>query len=293
MNRTTANLLLLATAVIWGAAFVPQQTAMRVMSPMWFLVLRFAISLAVMVPLALREHRRTRSPIPRRAWLGYLLIGVVFLAGNVLQQTSLTTTSVTNAGFLTSLYILFTPFAAMALTRERPGVAVWPAAGLGLIGAWLLSGGVSGDLVIGDVLVTIGAVAWALQIVLIGIVARLADRPTLLVAIQCAIVLIGCGGWAIAHDPISWQAVVTALPELLYTGVVSGCLAYTLQVIAQRHTRASDAAIVFSSEAPFAALSGVVLLGDTLSLGQWAGSAAIFAAVLLVQLWPSPAGERA
>jgi drug/metabolite transporter (DMT)-like permease len=289
MTRSTANLCLVLAAALWGAAFVPQATAMQSLSPAWFLTLRFAVSTVVIVPLAWRETRRAIHPLGAGNLGLMFAVAAVFLAGNLLQQLSLLSTSVANAGFLTSLYILFTPFAAMALSHERPSGAVWPAAGLGLVGAWLLSGGPSGSFVIGDLLVTLGAVCWAVQIVLLGRVTRRVDRPMTLVALQGGLVMLGCGAWAWAHDPISIAAIGEAGWELAYTGLVSGFVGYSLQAIAQRHTQASDAAIVFSTEAPFAALFGWMLLGERLSDGQWAGSAAIFAAVLLVQLWPSRA----
>lgn len=287
MTRSTANLLLLTAAALWGAAFVPQSTAMRTLTPTWFLTLRFAVTTAVLLPLVLRETRLGGRRPDARTLVLMGLVGVVFLAANLLQQVSLLTTSVANAGFLTSLYILFTPFVALAIGGERPGAAVWPAAALGLLGAWLLSGGLGGGFAFGDALVTLGAVGWALQIVLLGLVTRRVDRPMTLVAIEGGLVVAVCGGWAAVHDPISWEAIRAAGWELAYTGLVSGFVAYSLQAIAQRHTRASDAAIVFSTEAPFAALLGWALLGERLTAGQWAGAGAIFAAVLLVQLWPT------
>ncbi len=287
MTRTTANLLILLAAAIWGAAFVPQQTAMQTLTPMWFLALRFALSMVVTAPFLVFEHARASVRPSRRAWKLIGAAGAVFLVANILQQTSLMTTSVTNAGFITSLYILFTPFAAMLLTHERPGFGVWPAAGLGLVGAWLLGGGMGGaGFVIGDGLVMIGAVLWAVQIVLIGMTMKYINRPLLLVMAQYGAIALGAGAWAVAFDPISWEGVVGAWREILYAGVISGGIGYTLQAMAQRHTHASDAAIIFSTEAPFAALFGILLLGDRLSGAQWAGSAAIFAAVLMVQLWP-------
>ncbi len=286
MSRTTANLLLLLAAAIWGGAFVPQATAMKAMSPAWFLTLRFALSTVVIAPLAFAEMRR--GPRLDRTGLALMgLVALVFVVGNLLQQVSLLTTSVANAGFLTSLYILFTPFAALAVGHERPGPAVWPAAALGLLGAWLLSGGLTGSFVVGDVLVTLGAVAWAAQIVFVGLAMKRAHRPMTLVAVQGAAVTAVCGLWAGLEDPISVSAIGSAGWELAYTGLVSGFVGYTLQATAQRHSEASDAAIVFATEAPFAALFGWWLLGERLSTEQWAGSAAVFAAVLLVQLWPA------
>lgn len=289
MSRTVANLLLLFAAAIWGAAFVPQQTAMKVLPPMWFLVLRFGVMLAVLAPLVWREARRAPVALSPREMTLMGLVGLTFVGGNALQQISLLTTSITNAGFLTSLYLLFTPFVAMALTRERPGTAVWPAAGLGLLGAWLLSGGLGGSFVLGDWLLTMSAVLWAVQIVLIGMVMREADRPMLLVVVQGGLLVMLCGGWAVVHDPISWEAISAAAPEIAFTGLLSGVVGYTIQAVAQRHTEASDVAVLYSTEAPFASLFGFLLLGDRPSGSQWAGAAAIFAAVLLVQLWPARA----
>ena len=278
MSRTTANLLLLFAAAIWGSSFVPQQTAMGSVSPMWFLAARYALTLVVLAPFVWREHRRARPIAPKALGL-MILIGAVFVGGNALQQVALLSTSITNAGFLTSLYLVFTPFVAMALTRERPGVAVWPSTLLGLGGAWLLSGGLDGSFSLGDGMITASAVLWAVQIVLIGLVMRACDRPLLLVVIQGGMLLVASGGWAIGHDPISVGALVAAGPEIVYTGLLSGVVAYTIQAVAQRHTEASDAAVIYASEAPFASLAGWVMLGERLSSGQWAGAAAIFAAV--------------
>jgi drug/metabolite transporter (DMT)-like permease len=286
MNRTTANFAILAAAAIWGAAFVPQQTALQSLTPMWFVALRFLLSMVVTAPFLVIESRRAPRRPSRRAWGLIAAVAAAFLGASVLQQISLVTTSVTNAGFLTSLYILFTPFVAMTLTHERPGFGVWPAAGLGLVGAWMLAGGGEARFVVGDGLLLIGALLWAVQIVLVGMAMRHLDRPLLVVMAQYTAITVVAGAWAVAFDPISWAQVRDAAPELLYAGILSGGVGYTLQAMAQRHTHASDAAIIFSAEAPFAALFGMWLLGDRLTGAQWAGSAAIFAAVLLVQLWP-------
>lgn len=287
MNRTTANLLLLLAAAIWGAAFVPQTTAMNTLTPAWFLALRFSLTTLIVLPFALRESRTARRPIGRAGTMQMALVGLVFLAGCLLQQLSLLTTTVANAGFLTSLYILFTPMVALAFTHEKPAASVWPAAFLGLVGAWLMSGGLGGTFVIGDLLVTLSAVCWALQIVLLGQVTREVGRPMTLVAVQCVLVAVVSLAWAGVHDPLTFADVRAAGWDLAYTAILSGFVGYSLQAVAQRHSQASDAAIVFATEAPFAAFVGWLMLGEGLGFAQWLGSAAIFAAVLLVQLWPA------
>lgn len=291
MTRSTANLLLLFAAAIWGSAFVPQQTAMRAVSPMWFLIARYAVTLVVLAPFVWREARRaTARPSPRVIVL-LVAIGTIFALGNMLQQSSLLLTSVTNAGFLTSLYLIFTPFAAMALTHERPGTAVWPAAVLGLVGAWFLSGGLDGNLGVGDAMLTVSAVLWALQIVLVGMVMRLSDRPMLMVATQGAILMLASIAFEFGRGPVPLSGFVTAAPEILATGLLSGVVAYSIQAVAQRHTQASDAAVIYAIEAPFAALGGCLFLGDRLEPSQWGGAAAIFAAVVLVAWWPAREDE--
>lgn len=292
MTRSTANLLLLFAAAIWGSAFVPQQTAMRAVSPMWFLAARYAVTLVVLAPFVVREARRAPRRAPAKVWGLMALIGVIFAAGNMMQQSSLLLTSVTNAGFLTSLYLIFTPFAAMALTRERPGAAVWPAAALGLVGAWFLSGGLDGRLGLGDALLTVSAVLWALQIVFVGMVMRMCDRPMLLVATQGLLLMGASLAFEVGRGPVPFAGFVTAAPEILATGLLSGVVAYSIQAVAQRHTEASDAAVIYAIEAPFAALGGWLFLGDHLDASQWAGAAAIFAAVVLVAWWSGRSARK-
>jgi drug/metabolite transporter (DMT)-like permease len=285
MNRATANLVLLSVAAIWGAAFVAQSTAMGAMSPSWFNALRFALTIAAMVPFLVVEARRATRPIEASDWTLMGINALVFAASTQLQQTALVTATVTNAGFLTSLYIVLTPLAAFLILRERPAARVIPAVGLGISGAWFLSGGVHG-LGASDALLMASAVGWAVQMVLLGRVVQRTHRPILATSAQYLATVVLAGGYAIAADPISWAAIGASARELLFAGLVSAGIGYTLQGVAQRYTRAADAAIMLSCEAPFAAVFGVLLLGERLSLSAMIGCALIFAAVLVVELWP-------
>src|SRR5690554_2315216 len=125
MSRLKADLLLLLAAIIWGAAFVAQKTAMEEIGPFTFSGIRFAIALPVILPFLLRERRRATVAIKpvEKSWI--VAVGCAFFAGVVVQQIGMIGTSVTNAGFLTSLYVVFTPLIALFLFKMRPSRIVW------------------------------------------------------------------------------------------------------------------------------------------------------------------------
>src|SRR4051794_6172908 len=288
MSRLVANLLLLLTAAIWGSAFIAQSTAMRDVGPILFTGLRFLVAAVAVLPFALVEGRRPadklgRAPISVR-WMGALTL--VFMLGQLTQQIGIKSTTVTNAGFLTSLYVVLVPIFGVLLFRQRQEPLVWPAALVALAGTWLLSGGLDG-LRPGDLWVMLSTVFWALQVLLVGKVAGSSGRPVLATFIQSIGGGIAATALALLLEPASLPAIGAAAPELLYAGAVSGGLAFSLQAVAQRHTGAADAAVVFSSEAVFAAIAAALLLGERLSASGWAGSALILAAVVLVQLVPA------
>jgi drug/metabolite transporter (DMT)-like permease len=215
----------------------------------------------------------------------------VFLFGQLTQQFGIMTTTVTNAGFLTALYVILVPIFGIALYREWPHLVVWPAALAALAGTWLLGGGLDG-IRTGDLWVMLSAIFWALQVVLLGRVVRRTGRPLFVTFAQSLAAGIVAMAVAFAVEPVSLAAIVSAWPELAVAGALSGGLAFSLQAVAQRHTAPADAAVVFSSEAVFAALAAGVLLGERLALTGWLGCALILAAVLAVQIVPL-AGSRA
>jgi drug/metabolite transporter (DMT)-like permease len=287
LTRTRADLILLVAAAIWGLAFVAQSTAMAAMPPLAFIACRFFLATLVLAPFAWIEYRRARTRMTRSGWIGMAAIGIVFFVGAVLQQTALLTTSVTNTGFLTSLYVVFTPALGFILYRHKPHILVWFDITLAMTGTWLLSGGVTA-MRIGDFQVVLSALCWSGQVILVGRLVRLTERAIGTVFMQMAVATCLAAVTSLIVDRGHFGNLGAALPELLYTGVMSGGIAFTLQAMGQRFTPSSDAAIILSAEAPFAAIFGALLLGERMTLTGGIGCALIFAAIIVVQLIPTP-----
>jgi len=293
MTRLTANSLLLIAAAIWGSAFVAQSTAMDDMGPLMFTGLRFLIAAAVVAPFAWRERQQRRDlPLTARHMRTFFLIGIVFFFGIVIQQYGLLVTTVTNAAFLTALYVVLVPLLGFVAFREKPHPVLLPAAFVALFGIWLLGGGGLDALNWGDGAMVVCAFFWALHVGLIGRIGASSGRPLALAFAQFLVV--GCIGFGagLIVEGITLAALEGAAFELFYTAVLSGGLAFTLQVVAQRWTQAADAAILLSSEALFGALAGALLLGERLDALGLTGCALIFFAILAVQLVPMIEARR-
>ena len=289
MKRAQANGLLLVAALIWGTAFVAQQTGMRDVGPFAFTGARFLFGAIVIAPLALWELRRLGRRgifLDRGDFLASAVLGVVLFMGAALQQIGLQGTTVSNAGFLTALYVPLVPVAAALLLRERSHWSIWPASLGCLAGTFLLGGGSLAALSAGDLWVIASAFFWAAHVMLVGRVA--ARKGASITVAMLQFVVVGVLGMAVG---IGWEGVSTgalerALPSIAYAGVLSVGIGFTLQVVAQRHTRAADAAILLSCETLFAALAGRLVLGESLSIEQMSGGVLIFACVLAVQILP-------
>ncbi|MCK5933710.1 MAG: DMT family transporter [Fulvimarina manganoxydans] len=286
MKRTTANLLLLTAGAVWGMGFVAQATAMELVGPWTFIAAKFALAALSVLPFALAEGRRAAAALARQAWVAFVVIGLFLFLASITQQIGIVFTSVTNAGFLTGLYVVLTPILGFALMRARPHPIVWPAALAAFIGIVLLSGGSMTGINRGDVWMIVCAVFWAGQILLVGRYALSSGRPLALSCIQFAICA-GCSALgAFLLEAPSLDAMAGAWLEIVYGGVFASGLAFTLQTIGQRYTTAAQAAIFLSSEALFAALFGVLLLGERIGPSGLFGCALIFAAMLAVELGP-------
>jgi drug/metabolite transporter (DMT)-like permease len=282
MTQRQAELLLLLAAAIWGLSFVAQKTAMSSIGPMTFIAARAVTAALVLLPFALYEQRNTSRSVEPRFWTLVVASGVVFLFASAFQQFGLLTASVTNAGFLTSLYVVLVPVLTWFIFQQAPAWPVWVAVGLCCAGTWLLSGADALSLSSGDMLVTICAVFWALHVIVTGAAAH-HGRPFLFTAAQFFVVGVVAMAGALATETISPAMLYAAWPEIAYVGVLSSALTFSLLVIALRHTKPVKAAILLSTENVFAALGAAVVLGERLASINWTGAALIVAAILLVQ----------
>lgn len=301
MSRSLANTLLLLAGLVWGMGFVAQQSAMNSVGPMLFIGLRFVLAALVVSPFAFLEKQADRQagrPVrfsPAQC-ARVLLVGIVFFTAMSLQQVGLLATSVTNAGFLTGLYVVIVPILVLLVLRERQHWIVWPAALASVLGIYLLGGeGLSG-LTWGDGLVVACAFFWAIQVTLIGKTVQQLGRPIQIATVQFAV----CGILGlVGHVVVMWlphtqslepgfalEAIREAALEIFYAAVFAGGLAFSLQAIGQRYTREADAAILLSSEALFAGLFGAWLLKERLGPIGYVGCAIIFAAIVAVQVTP-------
>lgn len=286
MTQSRANLLLLFAGLIWGLGFVAQSTAMANLSPLTFIGLRFIVATLAVAPLALLETKRATTPLRAADYKAFMILGLMLVSGMILQQTGLLTTSVTNAGFLTGLYVVLVPILGVILFSQWPHPIVWICAIISLTGIWMLSGGSLNGFSKGDWLMIAGAFFWALQGLFIARYALRIGRPVTMACIQFAVVAIVGLGLALIFETIEWQAIKAAAPEVLFTGVFSSGIAFTLQAIGTRYTSAPQAAIFLSSEALFAALFGAIILGERLPSIGLAGCALIFASMLMVEIVP-------
>ncbi len=286
MTQTRANLLLLFAGLIWGLGFVAQSTAMENIGPLTFIGLRFIVATAAVLPFALRETARASKPLTSSDYKAFAILGSMLFSGMVLQQTGLLTTSVTNAGFLTGLYVVLVPLLGVLLFSQWPHPVVWVSAVFSLTGIFLLSGGSLDGFSQGDWLMIAGAVFWALQGLFIARYALRIGRPITMACIQFAVVAVAGLAAALTFEQIEWHAIQAAAPEILFTGMFSSGVAFTLQAIGTRYTSAPQAAIFLSSEALFAALFGAILLGERLPVIGLAGCALIFLSMLMVEIVP-------
>ena len=290
LTRARSNLLLLLVALIWGSAFVAQSIAARSLGSFMFTGLRFALGAAVVAPFAWREwhalRARRRQPLGRD--IAHIAgLGTLLFLGSAMQQIGMLTTSVTNAGFLTALYIPLVPLLAWLAQRQAPHWTTWVAAAGCGAGSWLLTGGGSlSNFKAGDWWVIASSLPWAAHVMLVG---RAANRlhGAMLVAcgqfVACAVLALVIGA---ATEPLDAAGLRAAAGAIAYTGILSVGLGFTLQVVAQRHTRAADSAIVLSSETVFTAAFGAAFMGDRIGATGLAGCALILAGVLLVQVQP-------
>lgn len=281
--RLKADLLLFIVAIIWGTGFVTQGVAARYNIAYLFNGLSFMLAALILIPFVPRGTKVTKEQ-----WKWMLIAGAILFFATAFQQVGLFYTKIANAGFLTSLYVVFTPFLLWVMFREKTHWVDILAVVLAGVGAFFLSTGGRLEVQRGDAFEVIGSTFWALHVVVLGRFASKFESVSFAAGhfFTSGFLNFICG--LIVED----LSPLTALPlvgAILFRASISIGIGYTLQVWGQKHTPPTDAALILSLEAVFAALAGWLVLRQTLLPIQIFGCVVIFVAVLISQIksWKS------
>lgn len=301
MSRSLrAALLLLLTAMIWGAAFVAQDVAADALEPFTFNGLRMVLGALTLLPVIALRHGAAcraaaengaekpaflpRDPAQRRfLLLGGLACGVMLTLGTGFQQLGINAgVQAGKAGFITALYIVLVPLTGLFFGK-RPSPLVWLAVVLSAVGLYLLC--MQGGFVLesGDVLLLLCALSFTGHILVVDHVSTRVDGVKLS-CLQFAVTAVICLLVAAFTEHPTWAAVRAAAIPILYAGILSGGVGYTLQIVAQKDIDPTIASLIMCLESVFAVLFGWLLLGDAMSLREYMGCAVMMLGILLAQL---------
>ena len=288
------NLLLLLTAAIWGFAFVAQKEGGAEMGSLTFNGARSFLGgglLVALLPLLDKvglSQKPTTSDEKKSLWLDGILCGLALFAATNLQQLGLSTTTAGKGGFITALYIVLVPVFGLVIGK-RTTLFNWLGVVLAVVGLYLLCMQGESGIDAGDLLVLGCAPIFAIQILLVDKFAPRTDCIRLS-CIQFFTVGVLNVPLMFIYETPSFSAMADCWVSLLYAGLMSSGIAYTLQIVAQKHTHPTTASVLMSFESVFAVVAGALILGDRMTLWELTGCAVMFAAVILAQL-PSKKGN--
>ena len=281
MNKKwLGSFLLLITAIVWGFCFVVQRSCLDYVGAFTYGAARFLLGGLALIPLALL--RPCEKQKRRKSLLAGVPCGLALFAGTSLQQLGLQTVSAGKAGFLSAMYIVLVPVLGLFI-GQKVRARVWISAALGAAGLYLLcTGGVDGSVSAGDLLVLGCSLMFAVQIQLIN---HFSDTDSIVLSIsQYLTVAVLSAVVMLFTETPTWTGVVDCLPLILYGGLVSIAIGYTLQTVAQKYTPPAVASVMMCLESVFATLSGWLVLGEMFSVREGVGAAVVLAAALLAQL---------
>jgi drug/metabolite transporter (DMT)-like permease len=277
LHRSFPLVALVGVTVIWGVTFVQVQDALALYPLFAFLAVRFMISSLVLAPFAVGSLRR----LPRRGYVVGAGVGALLAAAYGFQTAGLELTTVASTGFITGLYVVFTPLLALVAFGTSVPRALWLGIGFAVVGLFLLNG-VPGGSSLGNLLVLVNAVFQAFQITAME---RYAPRydPRALTFLQMATSAVAFTVIALSLGELELPEGRTVWGALVVTGVFAGALGYLIATWVQARTTAARAALVFTLEAPFAALAGVLLADEVLGWAGWLGCAVMMAGILVAE----------
>lgn len=288
-HKLRGSLALLFATILWGGAFVAQSEGMDHIGPFTFQAIRCFLAPAALIPLiALFELKDLKHFLTRWAdpqlWKTGLICGIALFAATSLQQIGMVYTDAGKAGFITAMYIVLVPVIGMFL-GQKPRAAVVFSIVMAVAGMYLLCCAEVSKISIGDLLILGGAVDFAVQITVIDRLCKNVDGLRLN-CVQALVVAVLSAVFMVFTETPKWANILSCGGSLLYAGVLSMGIAYSLQIIGQKHIEPAGASLIMSLESVFAVLFGWLLLNEQLTLWESAGCVLVFAAVVLSQLPP-------
>ena len=291
MSKSVSMICALITTFIWGTAFIAQDTGMDNIGPLTFNFSRFVVGFITILPIALIfEKKKIVREISLNSKLFYkylIFMGVSLFLGTFLQQASLQYTNIANAAFFTVFYVPLVPMLLFFIYSSKVHWSIWPSIGLCVFGVYLLSDFSNSEVMLGDALVILCSLFWALHIIYAGKFMEKFDIPIFYAAMQALFVATLSFLFSYFFEEINLSNILLESSSIIYAGVFSGGIAFTLQMFAQKNIEEAPAAIIYSLEGVFAALAGWIILNQFLDLSNIIGCFLILIAVIFSQLAPS------
>ena len=291
MKKSFSILCALITTFIWGTAFIAQDTGMDNIGPLTFNSSRFFVGFLTILPFAfLIEKNKIKKEINNntKLFFKYLIyMGVSLFLGTFLQQAALQYTNIANAAFFTVFYVPFVPIILFLIYKEKVHWSIWPSIALCIVGVYLLTDFSNAEIMLGDALVILCSIFWALHIIYAGKFMQKFNIPIFYAALQAAFVFSLSIFFAFIFEEVILSKILLELSSILYAGALSGGIAFTLQMYAQKNIEEAPAAIIYSLEGVFAAIAGWIILDQFLKFNNIIGCLLILFAVILSQILPS------
>lgn len=288
MNKKVAgSFSLIFATIIWGSTFVAQSVGMDYVGPLTFQSIRCFLAVLVLLPVIALFDRKGQIGFwkkwqNKKLWFAGIACGIALFAAANLQQLGMVSTSAGKAGFLTAMYIVLVPFVGLFLKR-KPGIMAIVSVPIAVVGLYLLSCANVSQINMGDMLIIGSAFAFAIQITLVDSFANQVDnlRLSCIQSLVCAVLT---GIVMFVYEQPNMGAILNCWLPICYAGILSMGVAYTLQIIGQRHIEPTAASLIMSLESVFAAISGWLILHERMSLQETLGCVLVLTAVILSQI---------
>ena len=290
MSKSASLFSALLCTFIWGTTFIAQETGMDAIGPYVFNGVRFFVGFLTLLPFYyFIEKKKSFNEISKDKKNFFklsFLIGIFLFFGTLFQQVALLYTDVANAAFFTIFYVPMVPIIIFFLFKKNIHWSVWPSSVLCVIGGYLLTNFQDATIRFGDTLVVICAIFWALHIIFIGIIIEKFNVPILIGIIQTLVVSVLSLILGLIFEEFILENILIHKFQILYAGILSGGIAFVLQIYAQKNISSAPAAIIFSLEGVFATIAAWIILSQILDFNNIIGCLFILIGVLISQLVP-------